>query len=153
MRCLYVAVDVTQIFKDFLAGNRGPDPNDYEHRRRPNYAVVATLIDGLLEVELTFRFDSAYCCMESGCHLGLFDGKRWNGLRRRLMAYGIAPPRQMELRLTCVIEEGALFFDFAKPDQVRRGWYAFYQAAAHRYQAKAIEAPSPMEPGAGHSLE
>jgi hypothetical protein len=134
---------VTPVLGEYLANNRGPDPHDPGHRQRPNYGVAAALADGVLDVVLIFRSGSAYCCCEWGCHLGLFDGKRWDGLRRRLAAHGITPPPQMELRLTCVIEEGAVFFDFAKPDPTRRGWYGFAPAAAHRYEARAAEAPNP----------
>jgi hypothetical protein len=49
----------------------------------------------------------------------------------------------MQLRLTVVIEDGAIFFDLAKPDPTRRGWYAFAPVAARRYQASTVEAPDP----------
>lgn len=143
-----MAVDVTPVFAEYFAGNRSPDPNDPDHRQRPNYGVVATLAGSVLEIELRFRSGSAFCCPQWGCHLALCDGKRWDGLRRRLAAHGVTAPAQLELRLTGVIEEGALFFDWGKPDPARRGWYAFAPAAAHRYQARAAEAPSPPEAGA-----
>lgn len=133
-------VDVTSIFTDYLAGNRGPDPNDPEHQQMPNYGIIAGLAGRVLEVELTFRSGAAYCCYESGCHVSLRDGQQWNDFRGRLAAQRIAVPPRMELLLTCVIEEGAIFFDFSKPDPKRRGWYAFAPAAAHRYQARAAEA-------------
>lgn len=135
-----MAIDVAFIAADYLAGNRGPDPNDPEHRQRPNYGIVATLADCVLEVELTFRGGSVYCCCEWGCHVALRDGKRWYDFRKQLAAHNIAAPPRMELLLTCAIEEGAIFFDFAKPDPNRRGWYAFAPAAAHRYQVRAVEA-------------
>jgi hypothetical protein len=143
-----VAIDVTGIFAEYLAGNRGPDPADPGRRQTPDYGVVATLAGDVLEVELTFRSGSAYCCHEWGCHVALIAGKRWDGFRRRLAAHGIAAPPRIELRRTCVIEEGAIFFDFSRPDPTRRRWYAFAPVAAQRYQATAIEAPSPGEPGA-----
>ena len=65
--------------------------------------------------------------------------ERVRGYTEGLAAHGIVAPPQIEVRMTCVIEEGAVFFDFMKPDPARRGWYAFAPAAAHRYQAKAIE--------------
>jgi hypothetical protein len=136
-------IDVTPIFAEQLAGNRGPDPSDPKHRQAPAYGVTATLAGSVLSVELTFRSGSAYCCYEWGCHIHLFPlGKRWDGLRRLLAAHGIAAPQQMELRRTCVIEEGTLFFDFRKPDPTRRGWYAFAPVAAQRYHGTVIEAPS-----------
>ena len=140
-----MAVDVTGIFAEYLAGNRGPDSANPERRQTPSYGVVATLMGDILEVELTFRRGSAYCCWEWGCHVALIDGKRWDAFRRLLTAHGIIAPPRMELRGTCVIEEGAIFFDFSKPDPGRRGWYAFAPATAERYQATAIEAPGPGE--------
>jgi hypothetical protein len=135
-----MTIDVTSIFADYLAGNRGPDPNDPEHRQKPNYGVIAKLADHVLEVELTFRRGSAYCCYEWGCHIALRDRLHWDDFRSRLAAHNIAVPPRMELLLTCVIEEGAIFFDFGKPDPKRRGWYPFAPAAAHRYHARAAEA-------------
>jgi hypothetical protein len=70
----------------------------------------------------------------------LLNGKRWDVLRGALAAHGLATPLSLELRLTCVVEEGAVFFDFAKPDATRRGWYAFQPVAAHRFQVFAAEA-------------
>lgn len=135
-----MTVDITSIFADHLAGNRGPDPNDPEHRQRPNYGIIAKMASHVLEVELTFRRDSVYCCSEWGCHVPLRDGQHWGALRRRLAAHNIVVPPRMELLLTCVIEEGAIFFDFGKSDPTRRGWYAFAPAAAHRYQIRVVEA-------------
>jgi hypothetical protein len=133
-------IDVSSIVADYLADSRGPIPDDPEHRKRPDSGIVAKLTDRVLEIELTFRSGSAYCCYEWGCHVALRDGQRWDGLRRQLAAHNIAAPPRMELRLTCVIEEGAIFFDFAKPDPKRRGWYAFAPVAARCYQVTAIEA-------------
>jgi hypothetical protein len=141
-----MVVDVTPIFVEYLAGNRGPDPADPKHRQRPNYGVVATLTDAVLEVELTFRTGSAYCCYAWGCHVALSPGKRWDGLRRRLAEHGITAPPQIELRWAMVIEEGAIFFDLFRPDPTRRGWYAFAPVAAARYQGRATESPTPAEP-------
>jgi hypothetical protein len=135
-------VDVTLILKELLAGNRGPNPLDPESRQSPNYGVVASLEGNTLEVVLTFRKDAAYCCMEWGCHLPLLGGKRWERLRRALAAHGVAVPPRLELSLTCVIEDGAVFFDLSKPDRSRRGWYAFAPVTAHRYQITALEAGS-----------
>jgi hypothetical protein len=66
---------------------------------------------------LTFRRGAAYCCMEWGCHLPLFNGKRWDRLRGALAAYAVPAPTQLKLRLTCVIEERAIFFDPFRPTQ------------------------------------
>jgi hypothetical protein len=137
-----VAVDVTPILRDLLAGNRGPDPATPDTRRPPHYGVAASLDGHLLAAVLTFRSGSAYCCMEWGCHLPLVDGQRWTGLRRALAAGGVPTPERLELRLSCVVEEGAVFFDPRRPDPARRGWYAFVPAAAHHYQASAAEGDS-----------
>jgi hypothetical protein len=91
-------------------------------------------------VVLTFRAGCAYCCMEWGCHLALADGTRWDGLRRALAEHGVAAPEHLELRLACVVEEEAVFFDPFAPDPDRRGWYTFRPVAAHRYQVSATEA-------------
>jgi hypothetical protein len=135
-----LAVDVTGVLSELLAHNRGPDPLDPDRRQPPDYGVSASLEAGTLDVVLTFRSGAAYCCYEPGCHLGLLNGKRWDVLRRALAAHGIAAPLSLELRLTCVVEEGAVFFDFARPDATRRGWYAFQPVAAHRFQVAAAEA-------------
>jgi hypothetical protein len=138
-----VATDVTAILAEYLAGHRGPDPADPDRRRRPDYGVTAGLVGNVLEVVLTFRRGCAYCCYEWGCHLDLTEGKRWDGLRRCLATAGIATPPQLEIRLACVVEDGAAFFDPARPDPARRGWYAFAPAVAYRYTATAVEAPEP----------
>jgi hypothetical protein len=135
-----VAVDVTLVLSELLARNRGPDPLNPDRWQPPDYGVSASLEAGTLEMMLTFRSGVTYCCYEPGCHLGLVDGKQWDVLRRVLAAHGIAAPRSLELRLTCVVEEGAVFFDLAKPDATRRGWYAFQPATAHRWQVFAAEA-------------
>jgi hypothetical protein len=137
-----VPVDLTAIFEQLLSGNHGPDPADPAHRLTPNYGVVAALAGDVLEVELTFRSGSAYCCYEWGCHVALSNGKRWTGLRRLLGDHGIIAPPRMELLRTCIIEDGANFFDFGKPDPNRRGWYAFAAADALRFEAQTVEATS-----------
>jgi hypothetical protein len=89
---------------------------------------------------LTFRSGAAYCCMEWGCHLVLTSGKRWHTLRRALAAHGVAAPSRLVLRLTCVVQEGAVFFDISRSDPIRPGWYAFTPVIAQRYHASALEA-------------
>jgi hypothetical protein len=137
-----VATDVTPVLAGLLAGNDSPDPLNPGQRRRSDYGVSARLDGNMLDVVLTFRRAAAYCCYEWGCHLALThgQGKRWDRLRRALAAHGVAAPARLELRLSCVVEEGAMFFDFSKPDPTRRGWYAFGPAQAHHYQARMVEA-------------
>lgn len=138
-----MALDVTHIVSDYLAGNLGPVPTDPDRRERPDYGVGAALTDGVLEVVLTFRTGRAYCCYDWGCHLDLTGGKRWTRLRGRLAAAGIEPPPRLELRLDCVVEAGAEFFDMFRPDPRRRGWYAFAPASAYPYSVTASEGKEP----------
>lgn len=78
--------------------------------------------------------------MEWGCHL---DGRLWQTLHESLEAFGAVVPPNLRLQIHCIIEEGAVFFDFAQPDPSRRGWYAFSTAAAYDYkvveQLKLVE--------------
>jgi hypothetical protein len=135
-----VALDVTLVLSELLARNQGPDPLNPDRRQPPDYGVSASLEEDTLDVVLTFRSGAAYCCYEPGCHLGLFDGKRWDVLHEALATHGIDAPSRLKLRLTGVVEEGAVFFDFAKSDPARRGWYAFRPVVAYRYQESATEA-------------
>jgi hypothetical protein len=143
------AIDITPILAELIARNRGPDPLNPNVRRAPDYGVAATLEGSTLDMVLTFRSGAAYCCYEWGCHLGLFDGKRWHGLRRALAAHGVAAPPRLELQLVCDVEDGAVFFDMSKPDKTRRGWYGFAPVATRNYQRTASEAFSDAEPSAG----
>jgi hypothetical protein len=85
--------------------------------------------------------------MEWGCHLALTNGKRWEGLRLALASHGIVAPAQLKLQLSCVIEEGAVFFNLFRPDPTRRNWYAFEPAAAQHYDVSAHEAEPIAAPG------
>lgn len=134
-----MAVDVTSVLKGLLAANRGPDP---ETRQSPEYGVAASLEGDVLDVVLTFKTGRAYCCMEWGCHLALFDGTRWDNLHQALGDSGVVAPSRLRLQLCCKIDEGAAFFDFSKPDRSRRGWYAFAPTAAHEYKVGTVEAGS-----------
>jgi hypothetical protein len=134
-----MAVEVTMILKELLAANRGPNPSDPETRQSPDYGVAASLEGNVLDVVLTFKKDRAYCCMEWGCHLALFDGRRWKRLHEALAKSGVVAPPSLRLQLCCEIEEGEVFFDFSKPDRNRRGWYGFAAVAAHDYKVVAVE--------------
>ena len=137
-----MAVDITLIVKELLAANRGPNPTDPDARQSPAYGVTASLEGNVLDVVLTFKKDHAYCCMEWGCHLALFDGRRWQRLHEALAQSGVIAPPYLRLQLFCKIEEGAVFFDFSKPDRSKRGWYAFAPVAAHNYKVVTVEADS-----------
>jgi hypothetical protein len=137
-----MAVDVTLILKELLAANRGPCPVDPETRQAPDYGVAASLDGQTLDAVLTFKKGNAYCCMEWGCHLAFFDGKRWDKLHTLLSESGVVAAKSLRLQLSCQIEEGAVFFDFSKPDRSRRRWYAFAPVAAHEYKVVTVEAGS-----------
>jgi hypothetical protein len=134
-----MAVDVTPVFERYFARNRGPVPDDPDRRQKPDYGVMACLDGASVDLILTFRAGSAYCCSQWGCHLNLREGKRWDWLRRELSADGLTPPGQLELRLAVVVEDGALFFNYSRPDPARRGRYAFAPAEAQRYQHVVAE--------------
>jgi hypothetical protein len=138
-----VPIDITQIFASYLARNSSPDPTNPERRQTAEYGVAASLDGNVIDLALTFHRGAAYCCYEHGCHLALDSGKRWEWLRRALATQGIETAPRLELRLTVVIEGGALFFDLLKPDPIRQGWYAFTPAEARQYQVHILEAPPP----------
>jgi hypothetical protein len=136
---------VTSVLVAYFARNRGPVPGDPDARQPPDYGVSARLSGGVVELLLTFRTGSAYCCHEWGCHLNLSDGKRWTWLRRELAARGVSIPNRLQLRLTVNTEAGSLCFDWARPEPSPRGrgWYAFAPAKARRYQVVVDEGCSP----------
>ena len=111
-------------------------------RQSPDYGVAALLDGSILDVMLTFKKGRAYCCMEWGCHFAMFDGRRWDRLHAALAESGVVAPPSLRLQLSCKIEEGAVFFDFSKPDRNRRGWYAFAPVTAHDYKVVTVEGAS-----------
>jgi len=127
-------VDITPVIAKLLARNKGPVPDNPEVRQTPNYGVTANLEGGVIEMMLTFRAGSAYCCSEWGCHIGVFKRSCWDALRSDLLALGLALPDRLALRMSVVVENGALFFDWSRPDTMRRGWYAFAPVKEHQYQ-------------------
>ncbi len=133
-------INATSVLAELLSHNLGPDPLDPENRCPPNYGVGASLDKNILSVVLTFRRGATYCCMEWGCHMPLLNGKRWDRLREELAGHGVPLPPQLQLRLSCVVEEGAIFFDEERPDPIRRDWYAFKPVAAKHYQVSTKEA-------------
>jgi hypothetical protein len=134
--------DITPALAALLASNRGPDPRAPDRRGRPDYGVRAALDGEVVELELTFRAGSQYCCMEWGCHLGLW-GDRWSRLRLALSEHGVDPPPRLEVRLTVEIEDGAWFFDPFKPDATHPGWFEFRRADAQRYEVTRREDAEP----------
>ena len=138
-------MDVTSAVSEMMSRNRRPDPLSPDERTSSNYGITAALEGDNLSIVLTFLAGSAYCCMEWGCHLGLFEGKRWDIFRHQLTHHGVDAPPTLKLQLSCVIEAGAMFFDFSRPDPKRRGWYAFKPAADYKYQLVTVEATSDAE--------
>jgi hypothetical protein len=136
-----VPTDVTPIFAVYFAGNRSPVPGDSEVRQPANYGFSACLDGDVVELTLTFRAGSAYCCYEWGCHLNLYQGKKWEWLHRELRAAGVDAPTRLKLSLTVTVESGALSFDWSRPKPSRRGrgWYEFAPAEAHMYHAAVAE--------------
>ena len=135
-----MAIDLTPVFSDYLARNRGPVPGAPDARQPPDYGVSASLDGGAIELALIFRTGAAYCCPEWGCHLSASDNELWEWLRRELPVRGVVAPPRLELHLTVVVEAGALFFDFRRPDPSRRGWYGFAPAQEFRDQHDVSEA-------------
>ena len=134
-----MTIDVSDAIYYLLADNRSPDPDNPDVRRPPEYRIAATLDGDLLELVLTFRRECAYCCMEWGCHLGFVAGERWLTLRQVLSAENARLPDKLRMRLRCVIEEGARFFDLSLPDRERRDRYAFKSADAFSYEVSVVE--------------
>lgn len=68
----------------------------------------STREDCRIDVTLTFKRDSRYCCAEPGCHLGLSKESQWFRLRKHVEEAGIAIPFPMTIHVMGVVEEGAL---------------------------------------------
>ncbi len=138
-----MAVDVTPMFAAYFARNRGPTVDDPAAREPPDYGVSARLDGPSVELTLTFRAGAAYCCYEWGCHFALGEGNLWGWLRRELAGGGLAAPGRLNLRLSVVVEAGAMFFDYARPVHGHRGRYALSPSDAARYQVVVDEARGP----------
>ena len=130
--------DVTAVFATYLGRNRGPIVGDSDAQQAPNYGVSARLIGPIIKLTLTFRTGAAYCCYEPDCHLSLLRQKHWTVLRRDLADAGLTVPITLELRLTMVIEAGALFYDFARPVLSRPGVRRYGFVPARAYQCEYI---------------
>jgi hypothetical protein len=127
-------VNITQVFTTYLAQNRGPVLGDPQLRQAPNYGVTASLEGATIFLTLTFRAGCAYCCYEWGCHLNLRETQRWEWLRQVLSAQGLLPAERLELCVVVVVEAGALFFDWSRPDPTRRGRYAVAPSETRQYK-------------------
>ncbi|MCE9634309.1 MAG: hypothetical protein K8T90_01275 [Planctomycetes bacterium] len=155
-----MTVDLTSAYAALLARNLGPVPGDSEARRPAEYGVSAAFDRGVVYLTLTFRSGAAYCCYEWGCHLGLDEVETWPWLRGELAARGVASPGLLRVRLTVVVEAGALFFDWTRPRPSARGrgWYEFAPEAARRYEEvftegdEDVDAAEEPPPGAQMGL-
>ncbi|QDV32447.1 hypothetical protein [Tautonia plasticadhaerens] len=132
-------VDISGCLAAYLAGNRGLVPGAPDASRPADYGVSAILDGGVIRLTLTFRAGSAYCCRQPGCHLDIPEDGRWGRLRRALSADGLAPTSRLTIRLTILVEDGALFFDFSRPDPGCRGRYAFAPATGSKIEAVLVE--------------
>ena len=130
-----MAADITPVFAAYFARNLGPVSGDRVSRQAPDYGVSAELRESTIDLTLTFHSESPYCCYEPGCHLSLSDGRRWEWLRCELAALGLPPASRLELRLMVVVEAGAMFFDYLRPEPSPSGhcWYAFAPEPARRF--------------------
>lgn len=132
-------VDVTPAFAAYVAGNGGPTPADPDARQRPDYGISASFDGAAIDLNLTFRAGSAYCCGEWQCHFGLFRTRRWDKLRRELTILGLELPARLEVRVDVVIEAGALFFAPGSPRAPR----VLVPSKAHRYRQTVAEGDRP----------
>ena len=138
-------IDISPVIVSLLSNNLGPSLENPEIKIQPNYGISASCENGLIELELIFRRDAAYCCMEWGCHLGFISGDSWEKFRLVLSAEIPILPDKLTAHLKCIIEEGARFFDLSRPDPQRKDRFAFYSAGPFRYEVSAIEGNSPIE--------
>jgi hypothetical protein len=93
--------DLTKVFAGLLSQNRN----------RPDYGVDATMSadEPRIDLVMTFKSGSRYCCAEPGCHLSAFQAAFWTRLRLRLVEAGIAdPPFPLTLHVKGIVEDGAI---------------------------------------------
>ena len=135
-----MAIDVTPAFVAYVAGNRGPTPTDPDARERPDYGLLATLDGATIELALTFRAGAAYCCGEWQCHFLLFPNRRWEKLRRVLLAAGVEVGERLEMQVAATVESGALFL---LPRPSTRTPSGLAPSKAYRYQAVIAEGDRP----------
>jgi hypothetical protein len=143
-----MTLDVTPAFAAYTASNGGPTATDPEARERPNYGIAAHLDGAVIELKLTFRTGSAYCCGEWQCHFQLFPTRRWDRLRKEMAALELEVAERLELRVEVFIEEGALFL---APNRVPRTPPALAAAKAFQYRQTITEGER-SEPAAAPDL-
>jgi len=132
-----VTIDISDQIREMLSTNRVLDPEP----SLPEYGIAATLDGATISMVFTFLRGRSYCCKYWTCHLSLHSGGRWDKLRRILTAYDIALPEQLDLSIRVVVEEGALFFEFGKPNPPRQGLeYPLVPVAASSYDDFTVEA-------------
>ena len=64
-------IDATPALVTMLGNNSGPHPLKPDERVIPDYGVEALLIGDTLQLRVTLRSGSHYCCSAPGCHLPL----------------------------------------------------------------------------------
>lgn len=131
--------DVSESIASLLISNRGPVCAGSQAALEGGYGIAATLESDTLDVVLTFRCGHAYCCMEWGCHMGLEANGPWQRLRETLSRQNASLPDRFMLKLYCVVEEEAMFYDLARPDPHRKGVYALAPAKASSYDVTVVE--------------
>lgn len=126
-------VDISQLFQARLARNKGLVPGQPDAECPATYGVSATMDGSEISLTLTFLAGIAYCCMEWHCHTGLSSHKRWDWIRQHFSRSDFSPER-LSIKLTVVIEDGAMFFDFSRPRyDIKHGWYEFAPHCSRQY--------------------
>ena len=94
--------DLTDVFAEFFASNRGPDG------LCPDYGIRAAADSQQthdVELTVTFKTGSRYCCGEAGCHFS----RDWSRLRNIAAQSGITLGSPLTIRFHGVIEAGSTF--------------------------------------------
>lgn len=97
-----------EAFRRLLSRNLGAG----ERTDRYEVRVTPVSSDGTeLDLTLGFRAGETYCCMQWGCHLGLYDRGVWDAVRERLRerAPGLDPPLLTIRQLIVEVAPGARF--------------------------------------------
>ena len=97
---------ITDAIRSMLTSNRGPDGQPAVYRVAAHgYEPSA----GSFELSLGFRAGETYCCIESGCHFGFFDGKWFRRLADGLSSTGWSQPPPSRIRVVTVeVEQGVV---------------------------------------------
>lgn len=122
---------LTRAFEDVLAANvpwfGGGGPGYY------GVHLENVAEDGSeVELILTFRSGTRYCCFESGCHFADYDRRLWARLRESMDRHGLSHIRLPVIRkFRGVIEAGAVM----TPDRTNPA----YRSDAQTYETGPFE--------------